>query len=241
VTVAQWLDLIKGLPLHFTPGTSFHHSNTNYFLLGYIIERVSGQPYTSYLQHAIFAPLLLQHTGYDTNHPDPRTHARGYAAWNTPAQYTDMSWWLGSGALYSNVIDLWHWDEALMNNILISKASTTDMLAPHVAACNAGCGYPSLEANYSDGWSRSTLDGHLIINHGGDLTGFTTMNEFMPNDGITICLAGAMPKRNAFSVAVDETDAHVFQLDSRTSQRRESSAVRHWARLAGPLHRRSPR
>lgn len=191
VTVAQVLGLVRGWPLDFAPGSSAEFSNTNYFLLGAIIERVSGQPYAAYLQRAIFTPLQLQGTGGDANYPDPRTHARGYSSWDTAAPYTDMSWWLGADVLYASAVDLWRWDEAVTHNTLISKAATTDMLAPRVARCARdarACPYPGLAAYLAEEWYRGTLEGHPIIGGGGDFPGFTASNRIMPDDGITIIL-----------------------------------------------------
>jgi CubicO group peptidase (beta-lactamase class C family) len=191
ISVEQGVALIKRVPLDRAPGTSFEYSNYNYTLLGYIIEQVSRQTYASYWQKDIFAPLLLQQSGYDVNHPDLSTHALGYSFWNTVAPYIDMSWPYAAGALYSTVVDLWHWDAALLSNTLISKAATADMFAPHATTCAPGtvaCPWNSMQTHYGYGWFSGRLGGHLVINHGGDIRGFTAMNEFMPNDGITIIL-----------------------------------------------------
>lgn len=202
LTHAQLLSLLRNLPLDFTPGTKFEYSNSNYYLLGYIIEQVSGQTYATYLQKGIFAPLLLQQTGYDANHPDPRTHALGYSSWNSVAPYADMSWPFAAGALYSSVVDLWHWDQALTSDTLISKAATSDMLAPHTTTCAVGaatCPWNRTEAHYGYGWFRGMLGGHLVIDHGGDINGFTAINEFMPSDGITIVLLSNQANSGASS------------------------------------------
>jgi len=106
ITHAQVLSLLRPLPLDFTPGTKFAYSNSNYYLLGDIIAQVSGQAYATYLQKGIFAPLLLQQSGYGANHPDLRTHALGYSSWNTVAPYIDLSTAYAAGALYSSVVDL---------------------------------------------------------------------------------------------------------------------------------------
>jgi CubicO group peptidase (beta-lactamase class C family) len=191
ISVAQGIALIKRIPLDRAPGTSFEYSNYNFDLLGSIIEQVSGQTYAAYLQQSIFAPLLLQQTGYDVDHPDLRTHALGYSAWSTVAPYVDISWPFAAGALYSSVVDLWHWDETLLSDTLILRTATTDMLAAHTTTCPAGavaCPYNATAARYGYGWFSGTLSGHLVINHGGDINGFTAMNEFMPDDGIVIVL-----------------------------------------------------
>lgn len=202
ISPAQVLSLLRPLPLDFTPGTTFAYSNSNYYLLGYIIAQVSGQTYARYLQQGTFAPLLLQQTGYDTTHPDLRTHALGYASWHTVAPPVDMSWPFAAGALYAGVVDLWHWDEALLNDTLISKAATADMVAPHVTTCAAAsvaCPYNAETARYGYGWFSGLLGGHLVIDHGGDINGFTAMNEFMPHDGITIVLLSNQANSGASS------------------------------------------
>lgn len=202
ISPAQVLSLLRPLPLDFTPGTTFEYSNSNYYLLGYIIAQVSGQTYARYLQQGIFAPLLLQQTGYDTTHPDLRTHALGYASWHTVAPPVDMSWPFAAGALYSGVVDLWHWDKALLNDTLISKAATADMFAPHVTTCAAAsvaCPYNAETARYGYGWFSGLLGDHLVIDHGGDINGFTAMNEVMPHDGITIVLLSNQANSGASS------------------------------------------
>ena len=202
ISPAQVLSLLRPLPLDFTPGATFEHSNSNYYLLGAIIEQVSGHAYARYLQQGIFAPLLLQQTGYDTNHPDLRTHALGYASWQTVAPPVDMSWPFAAGALYSSVVDLWRWDEALLGDTLISQAATADMLAPHATTCVAAsvaCPYNAATARYGYGWFSGLLGSHLVIDHGGDINGFTAMNEFMPHDGITIILLSNQANSGASS------------------------------------------
>ncbi len=202
ITQDQMLRLLRPLPLDFTPGTRFEYSNSNYYLLGDIIAQVSGQTYAHYLQRHIFAPLRLQQTGYDTNHPDLRTHALGYSTWHTVAPSVDMSWPYAAGALYSSVVDLWHWDQALRRDTLISKGATADMLAAHVTTCPPGaaaCPYTAETAHYGYGWFSGQVGSHLIIDHGGDINGFTAMNEFMPHDGITIILLSNQANSGASS------------------------------------------
>ena len=193
--------MLRPLPLDFTPGTKFEYSNSNFYLLGYIVEKVSGLPYATYLQKDILAPLLLQQPGYDSSHPDLRTHAAGYSSWKSEAPYTDMSWPFAAGALYSTVVDLWHWDQALLSNTLITKAATASMLAPHATLCAGGgaCPYMAIEKQYGYGWFRGTLGGHPVIDHGGDIPGFTAMNEFMPNDGIIIVVLSSQANSGASS------------------------------------------
>jgi CubicO group peptidase (beta-lactamase class C family) len=204
ISTAQGIGLIKRIPLDRAPGTGYEYSNYNFDLLGYIIEQITHEPYATYLRQQILNPLLLQQTGYDTNHPDLRIHATGYATWGQPAPYIDLSWVYAAGALYSNVVDLWHWDQALQSDVLLSGATTTDMLAAHASMCaphTAACeGFDSLAYGY--GIVRATLAGHQTIWHNGEINGFTSMNMFFPNDGITIIVLSNLQVANATTIGV---------------------------------------
>jgi D-alanyl-D-alanine carboxypeptidase len=98
---------VSGRPLLFEPGTQFEYSNTNYVLLGEIIERVSGMPYSQYLQTAVLTPLGLKHTRYG----DQPGEARGYAR-NTlhmPVAPSSLSYAYAAAGMTSNVPDLLRW------------------------------------------------------------------------------------------------------------------------------------
>jgi CubicO group peptidase (beta-lactamase class C family) len=65
LSVANTLERLKDKPLEFTPGKIFRYSSTNYILLGYILEKVSGEPYQVFLRRHIFEPLEMKDTDYD--------------------------------------------------------------------------------------------------------------------------------------------------------------------------------
>jgi CubicO group peptidase (beta-lactamase class C family) len=204
ISPAQGIALIKRIPLDRAPGAGYEYSNYNFDLLGYIVEQITHEPCATYLQQQLLDPLLLQQTGYDSNHPDPRTHAIGYVTWGKPAPSIDLSWVYAAGALYSNVVDLWHWDQALQSGALLSSASTTDMLAAHVPMCvphTAACGgFDSLAYGY--GIVRASLGGHLVIWHNGEINGFMSMNMFFPRDGITIIVLSNLQAAGATAIGV---------------------------------------
>ena len=91
-------------PLEFEPGTQFGYSNTNYVLLGMLIERVSGMPYADYLKTHIVAPLDLR----DTVYGDQAHEARGYArdTLNLPVRQTSTTYAYAAAGISSNVPDL---------------------------------------------------------------------------------------------------------------------------------------
>ena len=198
ITPKQGIDLIKQVALDRAPGASYEYSNANFDLLGYIVEEVAGVPYASYLNSHIFGPLSLKRSGYDTSRIDAPTHAIGYSAWAVPAPYIDLSWLYAAGALYSTVGDLQHWDHALVSDVLLSKASTKDMLAGHAVICDnvATCGsYDKLAYGY--GLVRGVLAGRTIIWHNGKLNGFVAMNEMLPKQDITIIVLSNLESSGA--------------------------------------------
>lgn len=135
--VAQTVERFKNKPLDFKPGTKFKYSNSGYVLLGYIIERVSGQSYEAYLQENIFEPLKMSNSGNDHNDLIIKNRAAGYvkrdgAIINAP--YIDMSIPTGGGSLYSTVEDLFLWDQGLYTEKLVTKKSLAAMFTPYTTA-----------------------------------------------------------------------------------------------------------
>jgi len=106
-TPAQLVAAVAQRPLIFEPGTSWSYSNTNYILLGMIVERVTGMPYAAYLQHAVLDPLDLR----DTRYGDQPDEARGYArdTLNMPVAPSSTSFGYAAAGLSSNVSDLLTW------------------------------------------------------------------------------------------------------------------------------------
>src|SRR5579863_2549516 len=81
----------KDAPLDFPPGSVFRYSSSGYVLLGYIIERVSGESYATFLRENIFVPLKMNNSGYDTTYPALPRHATGYYADRSKPDPYDMS------------------------------------------------------------------------------------------------------------------------------------------------------
>lgn len=135
--VAQTVERFKSKPLDFKPGLKFKYSNSGYVLLGYIIERVTGQTYEAFLKENIFEPLKMSHTGSDHNDLIIKNRANGYSKSGLRvinAPYIDMSIPTGGGSLYSTAEDLFLWDQALYAEKLIKKSSFEAMFKPYAVA-----------------------------------------------------------------------------------------------------------
>jgi CubicO group peptidase (beta-lactamase class C family) len=177
VTVAQMIDRFKNLPLEFEPGSTFKYDNSGYFLLGAIIEKVSGKPYDAFLQENIFKPLGMRDTGYDWSSVVLKNRASGYTrgpAGLDNAPYLDMGQPYAAGSLYSTVDDLLIWDQALYTEKLVKSASLDQIFHPWIAAGPMG--------QYGYGWGVSVVKGHRNIAHGGGINGFNTYISRFPDD-----------------------------------------------------------
>jgi CubicO group peptidase (beta-lactamase class C family) len=136
-SVSLTVERFKNKPLEFKPGEKFKYSNSGYVLLGYIIERVSGEMFEAFLQERIFAPLKMLNTGSDHNELIIKNRAAGYSKRGDDlinAPYIDMSIPTGGGSLYSTAEDLFLWDQSLYAEKLVQKRSYEAMLKPYAVA-----------------------------------------------------------------------------------------------------------
>jgi D-alanyl-D-alanine carboxypeptidase len=180
VSEATVLSSVSQAPMLFAPGTQWSYSNSNYFVLGVIIEKLSGQSYAANLEQYIFQPLGLTNTYFSL--PPPAQSAIGYTLNQTgviPALVCDRSAAFAAGALSSNVSDLIVWDNALINGKIVSPASFTAMTTPVSSSIPGG-------GSYGFGLSLRTFDNHPTIWHGGAINGFTTETNVFLDSGFAV-------------------------------------------------------
>jgi CubicO group peptidase (beta-lactamase class C family) len=170
--------------LEFEPGSKFTYNNSGYFLLGAIIERVTGKPYEQVLKANIFDPVGMKNTGYDHYDTLIPKRASGYrqtAGGYSNAPYLDMSIPYAAGSLYSTVEDLYLWDQALYADKLISAQSKALMYKPFLQ-------------DYAYGWAVTNASFKQndqpvqMIEHGGGINGFTTIIRRFPKEKNLIVL-----------------------------------------------------
>jgi CubicO group peptidase (beta-lactamase class C family) len=206
---AQLIAAFESKPLDFAPGAKWSYSNSGYAILGSIIEQVSGESYSQFLQQEIFNVLPLSNTGYDQNFPPLPQHATGYRQPWAKADYVDMSVPYAAGALYSTVDDLFLWDQALFNRKFASGESVQQMFTPQVTACDGqgtlcaafdcdvqrincySCGY---------GWflGQIPVGGPYVraIWHPGAIQGFVSVNLYYPDQEITLIVLSNLASFN---------------------------------------------
>jgi CubicO group peptidase (beta-lactamase class C family) len=163
--------------LEYEPGSKYSYNNSGYFLLGAIIERVTGKSYEQVLKENILDPAGMKNTGYDHHDTLIPKRAAGYA--KTPdgyrnAAYLDMSIPYAAGSMYSTVEDLYLWDQALYTDKIISAQSKALMFKPGLQ-------------DYGYGWvvrnaKLKNEEEIQVIRHGGGINGFSTIIARVPKD-----------------------------------------------------------
>jgi len=170
--------------LEFEPGTKWNYNNSGYFLLGAIVERVTGKPYEQVLKERILDPVGMKDTGYDHYETILAKRASGYEkrpGGYVNAPYLDMSLPYAAGSLYSTVGDLYLWDQALYTDKLLSPQLKESMFKPGLS-------------NYAYGWvvQKGPLGAQgepvTIIQHGGGINGFNTLITRLPESKNLIVL-----------------------------------------------------
>jgi CubicO group peptidase (beta-lactamase class C family) len=170
--------------LEFEPGTKFSYNNSGYFLLGAIVEKVTGKSYEAVLKERIFEPLGMKNSGYDNHAPILQKRANGYQ--KTPegyinAAYLDMSLPYAAGSLYSTVEDLYKWDQALYENKILSADSKTKMFTPGLSNYGYGFGISDRPIGKTDQKTK-------VIQHSGGINGFNSLLTRLVDKQQTIIL-----------------------------------------------------
>jgi CubicO group peptidase (beta-lactamase class C family) len=197
------LALLKAQPAgKFGPGTRWEYSNSGYVLLGLIVGRISGMPYREFLQRRIFAPLRMTNTlVYQKGINTVPRRAYGHSLENGKLVETDQSATsatLGDGAIYSNVVDMGKWDDALAKHSLLSEAEMQPALTPVKLADGStpqwlrdpnsdNPGKPT-PVSYGFGWFLDPYHGHARNYHDGGTQGFRTTIQRFVDDRFTIVI-----------------------------------------------------
>lgn len=169
LTPEEVIRLAHSRPMDFAPGEGWYYSNTGYFLLSMIVERVEGRRLGQVLRARIFEPLGMG----QTRMADPEAiiphRASGY--WVNKVgelinrRPTETSSTLGAGGILSSAHDLMKWDEALYGDQLLSAESKETMWTPAILPDGEDTGY-------AFGWSVRPYRGLTTRSHGGQVAGF---------------------------------------------------------------------
>lgn len=178
-TPYEQIQLFIDKPLDFEPGTHYYYNNSGYVVLGFLIEQLTGQSYAHFIHNAIFSPLNMSDSGYDSFTEIIPYRASGYSkdpdAQVTNAEYLDMSLPYAAGSLYSTTEDLLKWTQGLFNFKLLSANSVKKMTT-------------SFMEHYGFGVEVKEVDGIKVVMHIGGINGFHTALIYAPSTKTTIAV-----------------------------------------------------
>ncbi|MEU6974038.1 serine hydrolase domain-containing protein [Kitasatospora aureofaciens] len=168
-------------PAVFPPGSKFQYSNSNYILLGKLIEQVGGQSAGDFLQAQVFSPASLGKTSFPTDATLPDPHAHGYTNQTPDGSVQDATGWNPSwawtaGAVITTLGDLESWAKTVATGSVISPASQTErMKTLPTDAPNVSYGFGLFNNN---GW----------IGHNGSMPGYESVAVYMPDAQATLVM-----------------------------------------------------
>ena len=177
-THAEELAFFRDKALDFEPGSQFAYSNSNYEVLGMVIEKVSGRNYGELLRERLFQPLGMQDTGLDTDELILPKRAQGYTPGEggvAHARSESMTVPWAAGSLYSTTGDLLRWEQGLFGGKLLDAGSLKAMTTPG-------------KGNYGLGVGVTRKDGLEVVSHGGGIEGFNTQLTQVPERNITVAV-----------------------------------------------------
>ncbi|KST68237.1 serine hydrolase domain-containing protein [Mastigocoleus testarum] len=184
---AEILALVADLPLKFKPGEFSAYDNTGYYLLGLMLEKVTGQSYGDLLHKRIFTPLAMNATMMNNPRDIVPHRAAGYRLVNNKLvkkPYYSPSVTYSAGGQISNVQDMVKWELALLHGTLLSQSTLDDMWTPHPP--NYGDDWEKLRYVAGLGWQVINYDNRRVVGHNGSILGFASNITRFIDDKITV-------------------------------------------------------
>jgi D-alanyl-D-alanine carboxypeptidase len=196
VTADKILTLWARKPLDFDPGTKWQYSNTNYVIAGVIVEKASGTPLLQFLSSHIFEPLGMRSVvNIDQDHladADPTGYVRYALGPPRPAPREGKGWLFAAGELAMPVADLAKWDIAMINQRLLKPASYQEMQKDVLLKNGTATAYGL-------GITVRNQAGRRMLEHSGEVSGFTAENIVFPEDRDAIIVLTNQDAANASS------------------------------------------
>lgn len=168
--------IFRDVPLTFQPGEQWAYTDLGYMVLGYLIEKISGQTYEAFVQENIFKPLAMHDSGMFSNDTVIPRRATGYWPGDNGIENADRPDWrigFSAGSLYSTTQDLLRWEEGLFGGKVLTPASLHKMTTP-------------FKSDYACGLHVNRVGGHLMIEHDGNNIGYNSDMAYYPEERIAV-------------------------------------------------------
>ncbi|CAM1367631.1 CubicO group peptidase, beta-lactamase class C family [Tenacibaculum sediminilitoris] len=217
----KFIDFFKNEPMDFEPGEKYKYNNSGYFILGYIIEKVSRMSYPKFVEERIFKKLNMNSSCYGSHTKLIKNRATGYQKRNegfVNAQYISLTLPYAAGSIMSNVDDMLQWQKAISNNILVQK-ETIDKAFTNYTLNNGK------KINYGYGWSFNEINGVPTIEHGGAIPGYRSMGVYVPSEDVYVIIfsncGNQSPKNTAIKIAALAINKPIFSKEKITTLSKE--------------------
>lgn len=207
-------------PLDFEPGTRWQYSNTGYVLAGMIVEKVSGMPFFQFIQTRLLNPLgMTTAKNFDAN--SHAADATGYIRYALgplhPAPEAGKGWMYGAGMLAMTASDLAKWDISLIRESLLKPASYREMFRETTLKNGAASGYGL-------GQFAQMSGGHFLVEHNGEVSGFTAENFVYPEDSIAIVVLTNQDAAPASGAIASQIARFLFTTEDALAANRTAQA-----------------
>lgn len=180
--------LVSQLPLMFSPGEYWSYDNTGYYLLGLMLEKVSGKPYETLLNERIFEPLEMKATVMNQPAVIIKNRVAGYRLENNTLynkEYYSSSGTYSAGGWLSSVADLVKWESALCEDKLLTKSTLELMWTPHKSLQENECKSGFMQGL---GWHLPSYPQRKVITHNGGIKGFSSNMTRFVDEKLTVIL-----------------------------------------------------
>lgn len=187
-TPQNYIKLFWELDRKFEPGSEMSYSSFGYYLLGVILEKVTGKSYADLLQERIFDPLGMTHSSLDDDLSIVKNRAAGYdrtIAGFRNTTFRDMSTAYATGGMLSSVEDLFRWDRALYDDSLLPQKYRDLMMTPNLK--NYGYGFNITKRTIAEDMTTT------VVSHSGGINGFNSLITRLVDDGHLIVLLRNAP------------------------------------------------
>jgi CubicO group peptidase (beta-lactamase class C family)/D-alanyl-D-alanine dipeptidase len=206
LSLAAMVQSLNDTALVYPPETHTKYSNAGVAVVGYVLEKQSGQPFATYLQHAVLDPMGLSSSAFQ---PEPQlisNLAKAYMWSYDGRAFQAPTFELGmapAGCMYSTVLDLGKFLSVLfdggrgVNGQILRSETLEKMWTPQFAK-------PGQSSPYGLGFRLAELDGHREVEHAGAIYGFATQLSALPDDKLGVVTVTTMDAANAVTARVAE-------------------------------------
>jgi CubicO group peptidase (beta-lactamase class C family) len=181
-TPNEVIDFFKNLPMRFSPGTKWEYSNSGYFLLGYVIEKITGKPYSEYLEEKFFKPLGMNNSLFANNKKIIKNRVGAYSLGDNGfenSRHLNVTHVYSAGAIQSTVEDFFKWHQAVHSYKLVKKENLDKAFTRYRLT-------DGKETDYGYGWRLGYVYESHSIWHGGSIEGFGTTEIYLPEEDVFV-------------------------------------------------------